>query len=92
MTPTVPFSSSRALLDDAVDRPLSLRDVARLANYAREGVGMFWWGGYGISTEHTAYLNLKNGVPAPQSGSIRQTARPWQSRSAARSSSIPGAW
>ena len=39
-------------------------------DYAREGIGMFWWGGYGKSTEHTAYLNLKNGIPAPESGSI----------------------
>lgn len=63
----------RALLDDAVDRPLEPQDVARAwLNYAREGVGMFWWGGYGISTEHTAYLNLKNGIPAPRSGSIAQ--------------------
>ena len=44
-------------------------------NYAREGVGLYWWGGYGVSTEHTAYLNLKNGVPAPQSGSIRQNGQ-----------------
>lgn len=44
-------------------------------NYAREGVGLYWWGGYGISTEHTAYLNLKNGVPAPVSGSIRQNGQ-----------------
>ena len=66
----------RALLDDAVDRPLEPQDVARAwLNYAREGVGMFWWGGYGISTEHTAYLNLKNGIPAPQSGSIRQNGK-----------------
>ena len=63
----------RALIDDAADRPLEPQDVARAwLNYAREGVGMFWWGGYGISTEHTAYLNLKNGIPAPQSGSIQQ--------------------
>ncbi len=47
------------------------QDVANAwLNYTREGVGMFWWGGYGISTEHTAYLNLKNGIPAPRSGSI----------------------
>lgn len=39
-------------------------------DYAREGKGMFWWGGYGVSTEHTAYLNLKAGVPTPESGSI----------------------
>jgi len=44
--------------------------AAAWLNYAREGIGMFWWGGYGRSTEHTAYLNLKNGIPAPESGSI----------------------
>lgn len=41
-------------------------------NYAAEGHGMYWWGGYGISSEHTAYLNLKSGIKAPQSGSIKQ--------------------
>lgn len=66
----------RALRDDAVDRPLQAQDVANAwLNYAREGVGMFWWGGYGVSTEHTAYLNLKNGIPAPQSGSILQNGK-----------------
>ena len=61
----------RALYDDARDRPLTAQDVARAwLNYAREGVGLYWWGGYGVSTEHTAYLNLKNGIPAPQSGSV----------------------
>ncbi|MHB1394065.1 MAG: ADP-ribosylglycohydrolase family protein [Clostridia bacterium] len=60
----------RALYDDAKDRELTTQDVANAwLNYAREGVGMFWWGGYGVSTEHTAYLNLKAGIPAPQSGS-----------------------
>lgn len=43
-----------------------------LLNYAPDGHGFFWWGGYGKSTEHTAYLNLKNGIPAPLSGSIEQ--------------------
>lgn len=61
----------RALLDDASDRPLVPQDVARAwLNYSREGLGMFWWGGYGVSTEHTAYLNLKCGIPAPASGSM----------------------
>ncbi len=63
----------RALVDDAKDRELQPQDVANAwLNYAREGVGMFWWGGYGISTEHTAYTNLKMGIKAPQSGSIAQ--------------------
>jgi len=63
----------RALMDDAQDKEVTPQDVAKAwLNYTREGVGMFWWGGYGISTEHTAYLNLKQGIPAPQSGSIEQ--------------------
>jgi ADP-ribosylglycohydrolase len=39
-------------------------------NYTAEGHGMFWWGGYGTSTEHTAYINLQNGILPPDSGSI----------------------
>lgn len=41
-------------------------------NYAPDGHGFYWWGGYGVSTEHTAYMNLKNGITAPRSGSIEQ--------------------
>lgn len=41
-------------------------------NYAPDGHGFYWWGGYGKSTEHTAYQNLKNGIMAPRSGSIEQ--------------------
>ncbi|MBI9048906.1 MAG: ADP-ribosylglycohydrolase family protein [Anaerolineaceae bacterium] len=40
-----------------------------LLNYLGDQHGSLWWGGYGQSTEHTAYLNLKNGIAAPQSGS-----------------------
>ncbi|MBP8125007.1 MAG: ADP-ribosylglycohydrolase family protein [Caldilineaceae bacterium] len=43
-----------------------------LLNYVADQRGSFWWGGYGVSTEHTAYLNLLNGIPAPRSGSIAQ--------------------
>lgn len=38
-------------------------------NYIQEYEGFFWWGGVGVSTEHTAYENLKNGIKAPDSGS-----------------------
>ena len=66
----------RALDDGAMDRPLEPGDVAEAwLNYAREGIGMFWWGGYGVSTEHTAYLNLKNGIKAPASGSVKVNGR-----------------
>ncbi len=38
-------------------------------NYVVEDKSILWWGGFGRSTEHTAYINLKRGIPAPQSGS-----------------------
>ncbi len=38
-------------------------------NYLGDEHGTLWWGGYGVSTEHTAYRNLKAGIPAPLSGS-----------------------
>jgi len=37
-------------------------------NYLIEKQTILWWGGLGNSTEHTAYLRLKAGIPAPQSG------------------------
>jgi len=62
----------RALKDRAGNGRMTANDVAEAwLNYAREGVGMFWWGGYGVSTEHTAYLNLKKGMSAPESGSAK---------------------
>jgi ADP-ribosylglycohydrolase len=39
-------------------------------NYIIENRTVLWWGGMGNSTEHTAYLRLKQGYQAPQSGSI----------------------
>jgi len=39
-------------------------------NYIIENRTILWWGGLGNSTEHTAFLRLKDGIPAPQSGSI----------------------
>lgn len=52
---------------------LESQDVAEaLLNYAPFEHGFFWWGGYGTSTEHTAYLNLAGGMEAPRSGSVEQ--------------------
>ena len=39
-------------------------------NYIIENRTILWWGGLGNSTEHTAYLRLKNGIEAPRSGSM----------------------
>ncbi|MFD0713504.1 ADP-ribosylglycohydrolase family protein [Paenibacillus sp. GCM10027626] len=63
-------------LDDFEPGALTAEQMAQtLLNYAGEGHGFFWWGGYGVSTEHTAYMNLKNGVPAPLAGSIEQNGK-----------------
>lgn len=66
-----PIFFIRALEDKARDHKLTANDVAEaLLNYAPYEHGFFWWGGYGVATEHTAYLNLRHGIPAPKSGSI----------------------
>ena len=68
-----PLFFIRALEDCDSLENFAAQDVANaLLNYAPFEHGFFWWGGYGISTEHTAYLNLRNGIPAPRSGSIQQ--------------------
>jgi len=61
----------RALVDYGHERGITARDVGRTwLEYTREEKGFYWWGGVGRSTEHTAYVNLKNGIEAPRSGSI----------------------
>ena len=44
-------------------------------NYILERQCILWWGGKGISTEHTAFLNLKNGIPSPESGSTPRNSQ-----------------
>ena len=64
-----PIFFIRALLDNP--SPIGAKEIGRTwLNYTREEIGFYWWGGYGRSTEHTAYLNLKAGLDAPRSGSM----------------------
>ena len=44
-------------------------------NYLIEDKTVFWWGGLGRSTEHTAYLRLMSGIKAPKSGSMELNGR-----------------
>ncbi|MGO4689186.1 ADP-ribosylglycohydrolase family protein [Glaciibacter sp. 2TAF33] len=44
-------------------------------NYIIEDKTILWWGGFGRSTEHTAFLNLKAGIHAPASGSIARNGQ-----------------
>lgn len=68
-----PLFYLRALEQVAPGERLTAQHVAQaLLNFAPRLHGFFWWGGYGVSTEHTAYLNLYHGIPAPRSGSIVQ--------------------
>jgi len=65
------FTFIRALEDYGISPDLSAEDMGRAwLNYIIEDRTILWWGGNGNSTEHTAWLNLKKGIPAPASGSI----------------------
>ena len=68
-----PIFLIRALEDYTYTSGISAEKIGiTLLNYAPYEHAFFWWGGYGKSTEHTAYLNLRNGIMAPQSGSVEQ--------------------
>ena len=63
----------RSLIDYPVGRALTAKQIGRTwLNYAPYEHSFYWWGGYGRSTEHTAYLNLRAGIEAPRSGSAAQ--------------------
>ena len=64
-----PLFFVRALYNKTDVTPEDIGNV--FLNCIQEYAGFFWWGGVGVSTEHTAYENLKNGIRAPLSGSYR---------------------
>jgi ADP-ribosylglycohydrolase len=65
------FAFLRALPNYGNSRDLTPAQIGETwLNYLIDRRTILWWGGLGNSTEHTAYLRLKNGIPAPRSGSI----------------------
>ena len=65
------FTFLRALPDYCNSLDLTPAQIGQTwLNYIIEERTILWWGGFGNSTEHTAYIRLKNGVEAPASGSI----------------------
>ena len=65
------FTFIRALEDHGASPNISSREIGETwLNYIVENRAILWWGGNGNSTEHTAWLNLKRGIEAPESGSI----------------------
>lgn len=64
------FAFYRALEDSGYDKELSAKKIGQAwLNYIIENQTILWWGGLCRSTEHTAYIRLKNGIDAPESGS-----------------------
>jgi ADP-ribosylglycohydrolase len=65
------FTFIRALEDYGFSRDITARQIGQTwLNYIIEDRAIIWWGGLYHSTEHTAFLNLKSGIAAPESGSI----------------------
>ncbi|MBN1535468.1 MAG: ADP-ribosylglycohydrolase family protein [Anaerolineales bacterium] len=70
------FTFLRALPDHGNQRNITSAQIGQTwLNYLIEKRTILWWGGMGHSTEHTAYLRLKHGIPAPQSGSIAMNGK-----------------
>ncbi|KUJ23729.1 ADP-ribosylglycohydrolase [Mollisia scopiformis] len=68
------FVFVRALEEHGLD--LSSKDIGKTwLNNIIEKKSILWWGGNGVSTEHTAFLNLKHGIKAPASGSIKTNGK-----------------
>lgn len=70
------FTFIRALPDYGNSLDLTSAQIGQTwLNYLIEERTILWWGGLGNSTEHTAYLRLKHGIEAPQSGSIAMNSK-----------------
>ncbi|WP_194165065.1 ADP-ribosylglycohydrolase family protein [Pseudactinotalea sp. HY160] len=70
------FAFARAVVDHGRAGGPSAQQIGQTwLNYIIEDKTILWWGGRGRSTEHTAYLNLAAGIPAPQSGSFERNGR-----------------
>ncbi len=70
------FTFLRALPDHGGTADLAPEQIGLTwLNYIVENRSILWWGGLGNSTEHTAFLRLKNGIPAPVSGAIQTNGK-----------------
>ena len=70
------FVFLRALKEHGVTPDLSAEEIGKTwLNNIIEKKSILWWGGRGVSTEHTAYLNLKHGIKAPASGSTASNGK-----------------
>ncbi|KAI0122651.1 ADP-ribosylglycohydrolase [Daldinia grandis] len=69
-------SSTPGVLDTTPKDPITSEQIGKTwLNNIIKNRTVFWWGGNGVSTEHTAFLNLRRGINAPYSGSIHTNGR-----------------
>lgn len=70
------FTFIQALAEHGMTKDITSEQIGNTwLNNVIEKETTFWWGGRGISTEHTVFLNLKHGIKAPDSGSIKTNGR-----------------
>lgn len=70
------FAFVRALEEHPFDQQYSCEEVGKTwLNQVIDKRTIFWWGGHGISTEHTTFNNLKNGMKPPNTGSMKTNGR-----------------
>ena len=75
---SMPSVMLQTLLDEVVRgrRSFTALELGKgWLNYIPEDHGVIWRGGYGTSTEHTAFQNLLAGIAAPLSGSAELNGR-----------------
>ena len=66
------FVFYRALEDNGYPADIKAGQIGEAwLNYIIEDKTILWWGGLSRSTEHSAYLRLKQGIRPPQSVSCR---------------------
>jgi ADP-ribosylglycohydrolase len=70
------FTFLRALPDYGCRRDLTPAQIGQTwLNYVVEERSTHWWGGVGVSVEHTAFLRLKDGMRAPETGSAAHSGK-----------------
>ncbi|KAF2163216.1 hypothetical protein M409DRAFT_57520 [Zasmidium cellare ATCC 36951] len=69
------FMAVRALEEHGA-KELTAEEIGKTwLNNVVEKRSVFAWSGNGVTTEHTAFVNLKKGIPAPESGSIARNGK-----------------
>ena len=70
------FAFIRAFEDFNFDKNISSKQIGQTwLNYCLENQAVLAWAGKGLLTEESAYLNLKEGIEAPESGSIKRNGK-----------------